>query len=750
MKNLYLRFALFGLFLCPHSGFSQLNNGGINAFFGIDGDTKSHYVKYGPVTGLINSDDWFSSIASGKNVIDTSNASVYSALLQANGNLGFTKRMSVPLYSKLNGTLWLDAVYGRDYLCTMPLTDSTAFTFACKNGDDPNNWVGGATNFPDKNDLVDVFAHMRRDGITVHDSLWSFFGVSTVGTSGSRYFDIELYKDNFSYNNLNGMFTSNGPDAGHTQWKFDASGNIIQTGDMIVAVNYTPGSAPVVDVRIWVSQATFTSTTPAYFKFGPAFDGSTPAFGYASILSKAGTTAFGAGIANYSATPAQDTTFSTPWGSEISTKIWAPQYQTLQFIEIGLNLTRIGIDPALYSALGLSPCESLFSEIFFKSRSSNSFSSNMQDFVGPLDFLKIPVMDYSLKPDTLRCNRTIGKIQITNNSTAGFYNWKAVGGGNISGSNSDSTQININKPGKYIVTASPAEGCPATRVDTVIVPIDTIRPVASILVTVPPDLSLLFFHGGDTALSNRLTAFGRSKGLLWNWSGPAGFAAFVQNPVNDTIWGTYQLILTEKRNGCKDTAKVNLHYIDFVILANRFITLNGNLNNHTVSLKWQDNGENASDLYEIERSVDGGDYIKIGEVTNSGSHSLSNNSTFRYTDNDPGYGTIRYRIMSVSLNGWKVISNTIQINAGVSGKQYYLSTLSGKGNLVLVCRSDKDSRANVTIYSSNGQLLQIKPVQLYKGENIIELADNRMNNKSALIISLYINNRLVFTQKSVD
>ena len=179
--------------------------------------------------------------------------------------------MSVPLFSKMNGKLWLDAVYGRDYVATSPLFDSTIFTSAAKNGDNPTNWNGGTSNIPDKNDLLDVYAHMRRDGTNIHDSLWFFTGVSTVGTSGSRYFDIELYKKDFSYNSLTGTFSTAGTEAGHTEWLFDASGNITQTGDMIIAVSFTPGSAPVVDLRIWVSQTTFSTVTPAYFKFGRQF-----------------------------------------------------------------------------------------------------------------------------------------------------------------------------------------------------------------------------------------------------------------------------------------------------------------------------------------------------------------------------------------------------------------------------------------------------------------------------------------------
>ena len=137
----------------------------------MDGDTRAGYAKYGPVQGLISSDDWFSPQLWGYNVIDTSNAAAYLAMLQGGGNNSFTKRMSAPLYSKLGGKLWLDAVYARDFISTSPLNDSTAFTIASKNGDNPTNWVGGITSFPDKDDLVDVLAHMRRDGTSVHDSL---------------------------------------------------------------------------------------------------------------------------------------------------------------------------------------------------------------------------------------------------------------------------------------------------------------------------------------------------------------------------------------------------------------------------------------------------------------------------------------------------------------------------------------------------------------------------------------------------
>jgi hypothetical protein len=746
MKNFTLGI-LFILALFPLSSLAQLNNGGINAYFGVDGDTKSNYVKYGPFTGLIGSDDWWSS--TGASVIDTTNASTYLSLLSGGANIGFNKRMSVPLYSKINGKLWLDAVYGRDYLCTNPLVDSTIFTIAAKNGDNPINWQGGKSNVPDKNDLVDVYAHMRRDGTDVHDSLWFFTGVSTVGTSGSRYFDIELYKNNFAYNSATGTFTTAGPDAGHTQWNFDASGNITQTGDMIVAVTYTPGMAPVVDVRIWVSSTTFTSVVPAYFNFGPTLDGATAAFGYVSILSKSGATAFGSGIANYSATPAQDTTYSTPWGTELSSKTWGAQYQTLQLIEVGLNLTRIGVDPALYSTLGLNPCQSLFSDIFFKSRSSASFVSNMQDFVTPLTFLRNPVMDYSLQPDTLRCNRKTATIQITNNSTAGYYSWQTTNG-NITGSNSDSSQINLNKPGTYIVSSSPAVGCPATRTDTVVIPIDTFPPVASIFATVGSNFSYLQLYGGDVAASNYMTPFGGSKGLLWNWSGPNGFTSTIQNPITDTAWGTYQLIVTEKRNGCTDTATQVLSYVDFIVLATEDIRLTGTYVNKGVSLSWSDKNQVSDASYEIEKSTDGTNFASLGSIQNTLRQDSSEPASFLYVDNRPAYGINYYRIKSAGVNGMISYSNIIEVKVGPGNQQEFriVKNYDGTGTSLL-CNVDKASSGTIVLYNISGQRLESRNIQLGQGVNMINLPVDYNLKNSVIVVALFLDNQLTFAQKTV-
>jgi hypothetical protein len=508
---------------------------------------------------------------------------------------------------------------------------------------------------------------------------------------------------------------------------------------MILAVNFSPGGAPSVDVRIWVGSATFTGTVPKYFDFGNVLDGSSTSFGYVSITSKAGTTNFGTGTSNYSAIAANDTTYSTPWGTQTSSTVWGTQYQSLQLVEIGLNLTRIGVDPALYRAL--SPCQPMFTNIFFKSRSSNSFTSNMQDFVTPLPFVKMPVMDFTVQPDTLRCNKSTGRITITNHSTVGMYTWTTANGGSISGSTTDGSQITLDKPGTYIVSGSPAEGCPSTRVDTINVPLDTFPPVASIYEGIGEEPGTVKFFGGDTTASNYVTPFGGSDGLAWNWSGPNGFISNLQNPVNDTIWGIYHLTVTEKRNGCVDTISQDLIRGMFSVMPKPNIILTGKYVNKAIILEWSDETSNYVDHYQIEKSLDGITFTTTGTIFPA----WGVNTQFSFKDAQPGYKINWYRIKGIQENGKAVYSNTVRIDGADS--RFYLTRSPQSQNLLLVCDVQTDYNCNLLICNALGQVLVNKPVRLQSGLNTLEIPSNALQKNAVGIIVLLKKSTILYSER---
>ena len=743
----YLVVILLITSLVPLRTLAQLNNGGLYAGFGVDADTRTDWMKYGILTGAVASDDWFAPSASGNSVIDTSNSATWLALLKAGSNLAFNQRMSQLLYAKINGKLWIDAAYGRDFSSASSLKDSTVFSISAKNGDDPNVWLGGVSSTPNKNDLVDVYAHMRRDGTSVYDSLWFFTGIAAYGNAANSYYDVELYKNTFGYNSTLGTFTSAGTNGGHTEWLFDGAGNLIQTGDLIVAVSFAPGSVPVIDVRIWVSQTTFNTyyggaLTPKYFNFNGSFSlGTSGTYGYASLVSKSGSTAFGAGIANYSATAANDTTYATPWGTNNSTSGWSANYMSSQFIEVGLNLTRIGIDPALYAAL--SPCQALFSDIFFASRSSSSFTSNLQDFVTPLAFTRPPVMDFSIKGDTLRCNHPRGTIKLTDNTTAAYYTWQVLGGGNVTLSNKDSSQLSVNKPGTYVVSASPAQGCPTAAVDTIVVPIDTSRPVASINVGLQG--ANLDLYGGDTAKSDYQTPFGGSKGLTWSWSGPGSFTSTVQNPITDTVWGTYNLTVTEKRNGCTATASMPITSNLFTALVVNSLQLNGALRGESVDLRWQDQNTDLDLTYVVQRSDGSADFNAIGTVSNPNVGRNLGPGAFAYTDQHPNSTLNLYRVKVTTTDGQTFYSPIITINAGQSPVAGIYLTMNTPARSTLAVNTDADCTGLLVLYSVSGQAIEKREVTFGKGANSLDIPHG--DTHTVGVAALYLGGKVAWCGK---
>jgi hypothetical protein len=728
--------------LLPLGLLAQLNNGGLYSGFGVDADTRANFMKMGLITGAVTSDDWFAPSGNGFNVIDTSGAATYLALLQGGANIQFSKGMSQLLYAKVNGKLWLDAAYARDFSAAASFKDSTVFSIAAKNGDNPNVWQGGVANAPTKNDLVDVYGHMRRDGISVYDSLWFFTGITVFGSAANSYYNVELYRNPFTYNATTQRFASAGTSGGHSQWLFDAAGNVTRTGDMIVAVSFAPGSVPVIEVRIWVSQATYTTMTgalsPKYFNFS-SYSAGSGVFGYASIVSKTGSTAFGAGISNDTGNPLTDTTYSTPWGTSNNVTGFSTYYQAQQFIEVGLNLTRIGVDPALYSTL--NPCQPMFSNLFFASRSSSSFTANLQDFVTPLTFLQQPVMDFAVQGDTLRCNRPVGTITLTNKTTAGYYTWQTASGATISGANGDSSQLAISKPGTYIVSASPAEGCPATQLDTIVVPIDTFPPVAS--ATPGMTNNQLILYGGNVAASNYPTPFGGSQGLDFNWTGPSGFASGVQNPVTDTVWGTYNLTVTEKRNGCTATASTNVVAGMFDILLADGIDLRGVARSQQVDLSWSDLHPAADRSFVVERSDGVHDFEEIGTVGGDGTTAF-----FAFTDMRPLKGNNLYRIKALASNGGALYSPTITIGFLRIGR-IYLAT-NAPGGPTLFVTMGVPNEGMLVEYDISGRILEKRMFSFGQGVNTVIVGSSPPGGGPRVhIFALYENGQIAWCEKVV-
>ena len=463
---------LFLILLACSFANGQITTPVVRANFGVDADLRANYVTGIGVTG--SADDWFNNgtAGTGRNVIDTTGAAAIIAGYNSDASpwpkrmATFFRGMSLPTFTVFNNRLWLDALYVRDYHGN----DTTVYTSgADKNGQSPAFWSGGIQGIPDKNDILDIMMHVRRAGPNTTDSLWMFGGISIVQTTGNRYFDFEMYQTDISYERVSQKWFGYGPDAGHTSWKFDATGKVITPGDIIFNGEFQSSVLSGIEARIWVKKTDWQTVTPTAFNWGGAFDGdgSGATYGYANITPKvAGTFYTGLGSVNG--------TWSGPFGlvlqdNSLSFTNPAPastlngKYVATQFIEFSVNLTKLGLDPV--TTFGGDVCGTPFNRLVVKTRASASFTAELKDFVAPIDLFLAP-RAVALADVPLFCGAMgVSHIEVQNPSASSTYTWTTPDGhivGTTTGPN-----IIVDSPGTYMVTQRLSSGCNPYAYDTV-------------------------------------------------------------------------------------------------------------------------------------------------------------------------------------------------------------------------------------------------------------------------------------------
>jgi hypothetical protein len=360
--------------------------------FEVDGNVLANTMG-------LDSNDWFANPLMGKNgvgVIDgsgatelynffnnTADADRFSTIFQKRGTLSYLDTVA-------NVNSFLDAVFVRDYYSGSGYVDSTAFVIASKNGEPPSDWHPGAGKVLGKNDIIDVYGYAQREGFSIEDSLYVFCALILNTTSGERYVDFEFFQEEVVYNDEVGAFSIGGAmEEGHVAFIFDETGKMTQYGDLILAVSISTSGLDGFDIRIWMEQdqyEAFKSNPPANLPFSIPADGDIEGagvrskYGYGTIRPKGGGQYNVLAFTNSADQP------GPPWGSIADNGDYSTDYLQYQYFELGVNLTHAGLDPAEDDRFTSDPCANTFNKYMVKSRASNSFSAQLKDFVGPIDF----------------------------------------------------------------------------------------------------------------------------------------------------------------------------------------------------------------------------------------------------------------------------------------------------------------------------------------------------------------------------
>lgn len=450
------KLAVYILLLMPFFIQAQITSPMVRANFGLDADLRHNFFNGALLSG---NDDWFSNADAGTGVfvIDTTGAAgIYSAYTSNPSSrfVSFARGMRYPVLSTVNNRIFYDATFVRDHRST----DSTGFAGGLKNGMSPQLWSSVVSPVLSKNDITEVFLHVRRDGTNPADSLFFFGGVGILGTTGDRYFDFELYQTDITYNRSTGTFTNYGPDFGHSTWRFNASGQITQLGDIIFTAEYGNTGLTFIEARIWIEKTALTTVNPQAFSWTGTFDGdgNNATYGYAGIVPKTGGN-FYQGLQNTASV------WSGPFGNLNSSNAPVTSYDAIQFMEFSVNLSRLGLDPMTFT--NGSMCNLAFGKVLVKTRTSTSFTSSISDFVAPFSFRSVASIDATADFPVMCPQQFISNLSVRNPLSTSTYSWSTPNG-HIVGSTTG-TSITVDQPGTYIVTQELLSGCGENGRDTI-------------------------------------------------------------------------------------------------------------------------------------------------------------------------------------------------------------------------------------------------------------------------------------------
>jgi len=487
-KYFYLIFLL-----CNSNIYGQITSPIVKANFGVDGDMRANFFKKTAVDTVGSEEDWFNydSSTTGIGIIDTTGAAAIVAgysISPASRNYTFMRYLSIPPFSTVNNKLLLDAVYVRDFHAT----DSTMFASgASTNGMSPGSWqCPPAQSVPDKNDILEMMAHVRRDGPDNKDSLWMFGAVAIENTKGDRYFDFEMFQSNLSFDKSTNTFSGYGPDAGHTTWKFNSDGDIVTAGDIVFSADYGSAELTSIEARIWIDRSSL-AIVPAGFDWSGTFDGEKNGaqYGYAGIKPKT------AG-AFYTGIESNSQTWAGPFSVVRGDNSVLTDYLPGQLMEFSVNLSKLGLDP--FTVRGNSGCTMAFRKILVKTRASTSFTAQLKDFVSPVDFFQGSLP--KIKSDVYEACGILGPsmLQITNPIPSSIYTWSTTDGHIVGDSVGNS--IIIDSAGSYLVSQKLNTGCSTYSVKTVIIQ--------------PNNKTCAILQNDQTVFGGRLT----DKLIQLNWS----------------------------------------------------------------------------------------------------------------------------------------------------------------------------------------------------------------------------------------
>ncbi len=168
-------------------------------------------------------------------------------------------------------------------------------------------------------------------------------------------------------------------------------------------------------------------------------------------------------------------------------------------------------------------------------------------------------------------------------------------------------------------------------------------------------------------------------------------------------------------------AALPLQLISFNVVAN---TTYSNLN-------WSTSKEVNTQQFEIERSLNGRDFAKIGTVQATGGYAIVNQ--YSYKDMTAPSGDVYYRLKMIDQDGKFTYSEVKQVNRGVQKSQVTVYP-NPATDYVVIANNSFSGNYSYSVVNAAGKTIQAKNIQLAAGTRQVTIDLTSINEKGLLFI----------------
>lgn len=159
--------------------------------------------------------------------------------------------------------------------------------------------------------------------------------------------------------------------------------------------------------------------------------------------------------------------------------------------------------------------------------------------------------------------------------------------------------------------------------------------------------------------------------------------------------------------------------MDFTVPV-EMVFFNANMDNNRIVLNWQTASEIDNEGFEVQKSSDGNSFEELHFVNSTRSSGIKN---YRYVDNNPVQGINYYRLKQMDFNGDFQYSDVVSVknNNKVSPISLYPNPISLNEQVNVFVDTEKESQANVRVYSISGAVITTNKHYLNEGLNKLKI-----------------------------